>query len=305
MNDLRALEGLSIAELRLFVRAVALNSFSAAAREGMVSQPAVSRLVATMEERLGAPLFVRTTRRTSATVLGERVAAALQPVVDVFASVDVQPETEGLTGQLRVAAPGSFGRAFVAPAVTQFLAEHPGVDIDLQLSDRRADLVRERIDVAIRLGPLPDGARVRTLGVSAQAIVCAPSLAPLHPLRSLQELAHRPALLLASGAAAIRAAGLKPSALRARMTADDIDVLYAAAVAGLGVTLLPLWRTQRALDDGLLVRLLPGVPLPKAPIRAVFPNLRRPTRLARAFVDVVAGALPPQLRGLPANATER
>jgi DNA-binding transcriptional LysR family regulator len=293
MNELGALEDLSLAQLRLVTRVIELASFSAAAREAKVSQPAASRLVALVEARLGGPLLVRTTRKAKATPLGLALGRALKGLLDAFAGVEVAPVSDGLQGRLHVAAPGAFGRTFIVPVVNDFLRAHPRVELQLSLADRRVDLLEHRIDVSIRVGPLPPGARARTLGASEGLLVCAPSLVQGPAIKTLAELVRLPAVLHASGAPAV---GLPLKGLRVKLTCDDLDAAFDAAVAGVGATLLPRWRCQAALDSGALVRLLQAVALPKAPVRAVFPGSARPGRLTRAFVDAVARALPPVLR---------
>jgi DNA-binding transcriptional LysR family regulator len=292
MNELRALEDLSIAQLRLFVRVIELANFSAAAREARVSQPAASRAVAAIEARLGAPVLARSTRKTAPTPLGERLARELKPLLDAFSGVEVAPAPEGLQGLLRVGAPSAFGRAFVVPAVNAFLLANPRVDLALLLSDRRVDLLEQRVDVSIRLGAPPSGARARTIGASEVLVVCAPMLATGAAGKTLAELVRLPAVLHGGGA---RALGVSPKDLRVRLECDDLDAAFEAAVVGVGVTMLPRWRCQAALESGALVRLLGSLSLPKVPVRAVFPGTKRPGRLTRAFVDTLVRSLPPAL----------
>lgn len=289
MDELRGLEDLSVRQLRLFVRVVELASFSGAAREAQLSQPAASRTVAALEARVGAPLLTRTHRRVTATALGERLAKQLKPLLEAFSALEGEAAPDGLQGVLRVAAPSAFGRAFVVPAMNTFLRANPRVELALELSDRRVDLVERRIDVAFRLGAAPAGARARTIGSSEALVVCAPSLAAGVASKGLDELLELPAVVHGSGA---RALGISPKRLRVRLECDDLDAAFEAAVAGLGVTVLPRWRCQAALDTGALVRLLPSLSLPRVPVRAVFPGHRRPGRLARAFVDGVVRTLP-------------
>lgn len=297
MNELKTLEAFTVAELRLFSRVVALQSFTAAAREARVSQPSVSRLVAHLEERLGGPVVVRTTRRVMPTTLGERLVEALAPVLARF-SAPAPTRGAGLEGALRVAAPGAFGRTFVAPVVNQFLKEHPRVELELLLGERRVDLVQQRVDVAVRIGAVSPGLRARTLGASEPVLVCAPTLMPPQPLTNLVELASALPLVMArvDDPASLKSLEVDLKRLRPRLVCDDFDALFEAVVGGVGFTLLPRWRVQRALEDGVLVRLLPSLALPPAPVRAVFPGTAKPGRLARAFVERLAASLPPTLR---------
>jgi DNA-binding transcriptional LysR family regulator len=143
MNRPAGFDTLSIAQLRLFGRVALLASFSAAARELSLSQPAASRSIASMEAALGGQLFLRTTRRVRLTSLGEQLLERLFPMLEEFERLDRLSvgQTQGLVGTVRAAAPGAFGRRFIAPATERFLLANPRASVDLVLADRRGDLV--------------------------------------------------------------------------------------------------------------------------------------------------------------------
>jgi DNA-binding transcriptional LysR family regulator len=298
MNPPRPFDALSIAQLRLFDQVAQRQSFSAAARALSLSQPAASRSIAAMEAALGGALFHRSTRRVRPTELGETLLAKLEPLLRQFAELDALTagRAEGLTGRLRVAAPGAFGRRFVAPVAERFLASHPGVTIELLLADGRADLLEQGVDVAVRIGDaLQPGARTRVIGRSRARLVAAPTLVAGRAVATLADVLALPAVMPTDGGAAVLKAlggATARGAPSARLRANDVDALWSAVVAGVGVSVLPAWRVDDDLRAGRLVALLPALPLPESPIRLVFLGAQRPRRLVRAFAETFAASLP-------------
>jgi DNA-binding transcriptional LysR family regulator len=162
-------------EMEVFVRVVAERGFSAAARTLDLTPSAVSKLIARLEARLGVRLLVRTTRALSLTDEGEAYHRAAMRILQDLNDADQQVSGGAVRGRLRVSASLPFGTMFVAPAVARFLARHPQVVVDLNLTDDVVDLLAERTDVAIRMGNLPDSALVaRKLGQSRRVICASP-----------------------------------------------------------------------------------------------------------------------------------
>ncbi len=145
-------------DMTVFVNAVEAGSFSGAAQRLGIAKSIVSRRMSALESRLGTSLFHRSTRRLSLTETGlAYVERARRILADVAEADDIARRLQGeLKGKLRVAAPMSFGERHLSPAIAEFLTTHPNVDIDLDLNDRRVDLVSEGYDLAIRIGKLAD-----------------------------------------------------------------------------------------------------------------------------------------------------
>ena len=145
-------------DMTVFVRAVEAESFSGAAQRLGVAKSVVSRRMASLEGRLGTSLFHRTTRRLSLTETGHAYyERARRILADVAEAEDVARRLQSeLRGKLKVAAPMSFGSMHLSPAIAGFLVAHPQLEIELDLNDRRVDLVSEGHDLAIRIGKLPD-----------------------------------------------------------------------------------------------------------------------------------------------------
>jgi len=164
-------------ELTAFVRAAETGSFWRVAREFGVSQPSVSRMVASLEARLGVKLLLRTTRQVTPTDAGSvLLERARQVLGDLEDAENAAREIDSLSGTLRVAMSGAFGTREVIPHLPAFLARHPQLRIDLLISDRVEDLVAEGVDMALRLGPLADsGFGVRLLGKAPRLVIAAPA----------------------------------------------------------------------------------------------------------------------------------
>jgi DNA-binding transcriptional LysR family regulator len=163
-----------LAAMQTFVRVVESGSFSAVAREAQATQSAVSKQVAALERALGARLLTRTTRALALTEEGERYFEQARRLVAEIAEAEsgLRQGEQQLSGWLRVAASVGFGRLKLMPLVKTFLAEHPGVRIDLRLDDGFIDLVEQGIDVAVRIGELADSTLVaRRIGTTKRALI--------------------------------------------------------------------------------------------------------------------------------------
>jgi DNA-binding transcriptional LysR family regulator len=174
--------------LRAFVRAAHAGSFSRAARELGMSQPSVSRILAGLETEVGAALLMRTTRRVTLTEAGADYLARVEPLLASLEEADhIARGGRELRGMLRVALSFSFGVREIVPRLPEFLERHPGLKVDLAINDARQDLVADGVDVAIRLGELPDSAATaRKLAETSRLVAASPAYvvrrgAPRHP----------------------------------------------------------------------------------------------------------------------------
>jgi molybdate transport repressor ModE-like protein len=168
---------MDVPTLRLFSRVARLGSFSAAARELGVSQSQVSRAIAELEERLGGRLLTRTTRAVMLTDSGAEFLARLEPILLALEEAEhTVREGSELRGALRVSMPTSIGTREVIPRMARFVERHPRLRIHFGLDDRRQDLIRDAVDVSLRVGPLRDStATFETLGHIERVAIAAPS----------------------------------------------------------------------------------------------------------------------------------
>lgn len=280
-----------------FVQTARAGSFTAAAQALGISAVAVSRNVARLEAQLGLRLFARSTRSLSLTAEGQALLARCEaPLEELDQAFKHSREQAGSTkGVVRVTSVSPFARHYLVPVLPQFQAQHPGVCVDLQLSDHVADLVAERFDVGIRVGPLRDAAFVaRPLGPLALVLCAAPSyLARAGHPTALDDLARHAGLALKLHDAPAPTpwwlqtpAGLKDVMPSGALICNDFVVLTEACCAGLGLAQLPLVAALPALRAGRLQVLLPQASPAGLQLYVHYPNRHLPARV-RVFVDFV------------------
>ncbi len=284
--------------LEVFVKVVESQSFAAAARQLGLSPAMASKHIQALEERLGARLLNRTTRRLSLTEVGrgyyERSRQVLADLEDADrAAGDLQRAPRG---RLKVNAPFSFGIRHVGPAVAAYLATYPEVSIDLDLNDRYVDILAEGVDLALRVGRLSDSSLIaRRLAPIRLVAFASPAYLARHGTpRTPQELAAHNCLLYTYAATADEWRFIGPDGADAvvrvsgRLAANNGDVLLAAAVDGLGIALGPTFIAGEHVQAGKLVTLLPGYAPPEVALYAVYPPGRHLSAKLRSFVDFLA-----------------
>ncbi len=292
-----------LTSMAVFVRAVELGSFAAAADALELSGPMVGKHVRCLEERLGVRLLTRTTRRQHLTDIGRayyercRVVLAEAEASDALAA-DQLAEPRG---KLRVTMPVHFGRHCVVPVLLKLARQWPALEFDLSLSDRFADLAEDEYDLAIRTGDLESKTDLVARRVARQRmVVCAsPSYLRKHGKpRQYEDLTqHNAVVYRRSGRVRPwlfpRDGQLPQEVLpRTRLRLDDLDAIADATVAGLGLAWLPSWLVRERIQSGALVHVLPKQPEFLYDVHAVWlqtPNLARKIRVA---VDALAEALP-------------
>lgn len=283
-----------------FVRVVDTGSFSAAARQINVGQPAVSKLIAQLEERLGVRLITRTTRGLTPTEAGqrfyERARRALEEADE--AELAARGEGRGLRGRLCVSAGTTFSRLHIIPKLPAFLAEHPELTLDLIMDDRVVDMVEEGIDVALRMGNLADSsATARKLAEGRRSLVATPAYLKRAgvPRNPADIAAHEVVVFTRYNAREWtfrKAEGTEASISidgRLRMTAAE--GLRAAVLADMGLGIASEWIFSAELASGAVVRVLEEWTLPPLDLWAIFPTGRMASAKARAFADFVAATL--------------
>lgn len=288
-----------ISALKLFTRVARLGSFSAAARESGLSQSQASRIIADLETELGARLLARTTRAVAPTEAGAEFLARMEPILAALDEAEQSVREGGeFHGVLRMSMPTSLGVREVIPHLSDFAAAHPSLQIQVLLEDRRQDLVRDAVDVAIRLGRLADSAATaKLIATIPRVVVASPDYLARHGVPGApDELArHR---IIAGPAAGVPTAwrferdGTESAlALEPHFSTNENEGAVAAAVAGYGVTSTSAWSCRRELEAGLLVRLLSDWSQVGIPVHAYFPLGPATRAAARAAVDHVAAAL--------------
>ena len=286
---------LSQSDMVAFVRAVERGGFSAAARDLGLTPSAVSKLVTRLEDRLGVRLLNRTTRSLALTAEGE---AFFQRSQRILADIAEAEEEVGRTraqprGLLRVNVGTAFGMHQLVPALPDFLARYPEIQVELTLTDRLVDLVEEGADVGLRMGTLPDSSLVARRIVDVERVICAsPAYLRRHGTpKKPGDLRNHNCLNMANAPALRRwpfegRDGVEHVEVSGNLTATSADALLALASRGLGVIRLTDVIVGAAIREGSLVPLLEEVHHREAvPLHAVYPHGRhRSTRVA-AMID--------------------
>lgn len=286
----------------IFACVVEHRSFSGAASAIGVSKATVSKAIARLEAQLGTALFHRTSRRLtltdSGTALAERAGRILAEArAAEEAAIDSAKAPSGL---VRIAAPITFGIRFVADAIADLIAEHPGIQVDLRLSDARVDIVADGFDIALRIADLPDSSlRARRLAPIKARVVAAPAYLAQHGTpRHPADLAHHACFLYANaiGAWQFRKADGEEAAVRPAgpLTTDNGDAMMPALLAGLGIARLPDFIIDRELADGRLVEILGDW----SPTNVALHLLTPPSTLRPARVELVIDFLSQRFRNL-------
>jgi DNA-binding transcriptional LysR family regulator len=287
-------------ELTAFVRAGETGSLSRVARELGVSQPSISRMVTSLEARLGVKLLLRTTRHVAPTDAGRLfLERARQILGDLDDAENAARGTDGLRGTLRVALSGAFGIREVIPRLPGFATQYPKLAIELLMSDRTEDLIAEGADIALRLGHLADsGFGARLLGKAPRVAVASPAyLARSGTPQTPADLATYdcilgPGLSGQTGWSFTRSGRATFVTVKGRLKVASADGVVACAKAGLGIALASRWMCRAELEAGELVPILANYQLDWVELHAVYPGGRRPSLKVRAFSDYLATELP-------------
>jgi DNA-binding transcriptional LysR family regulator len=285
-------------ELATFMAIVDEGSLAAAGRKLRRSPPAVTRALAMLEQRVGARLLERTTRRSKPTEAGRRLAEHAREVLEGYHEAVREVAAAPVRGVLRVTAPLVFGRRHVTPIVASFLDAYPGMRVELVLHDRNLDLVEEELDVALRIGALADSSLVvRRVGEVRRLLVASPSyLAGRPALRGPADLTRHDVIFTALRAghhewrfgAAPREQVVR---LVPRLIVNEVDAMLLAVRAGRGLGRPLSYQVTDDLASGALVRLLAEHEPAPLPVQLVVPSARHLSPKARSFIDHAARAL--------------
>jgi len=284
--------------MAVFAKVVESSSFAAAARHFAMSPAMVSKHIRTLEERLGVRLLNRTTRRVSATEVGqnyyERCLRILKEMEDAErAAGDLEAAPRGL---LRVTTSVSFGAHQLAPAIADYLIAYPDVSIDLSLHDNYVDLLEERIDLAIRLGQQSDSSLIAKKLYAVEMVLCAsPGYLAANgtPQKPRDLVTHNCLIYTYAAPRAWTFTNQKTGKeevvrITGRLLANSGDALLALALKDTGVVLAPDYLVTDALRDGRLVRLLAAYTTQETPVYAVYPHSHYLSAKTRTFIDFLA-----------------
>jgi DNA-binding transcriptional LysR family regulator len=281
--------------MSVFAAIVDEGSLSAAGRRLNVPLATVSRKLADLEAHLRTLLITRSTRKLVLTDAGRDYLAACRQILEQVEEAEraASGAYANVRGQLVLAAPIVLGRLHVVPLVAAFLEQHPEVDIQLRLGDRNVNLIEEHVDVALRIGTLPDSSNVATPVGLIRRVVCA-SPDYLHRFgtpRTPADLATHRCItfdgLEAPSAWTFAGHGreVQHAPIRSRLTVSTADAAIAASVLGLGLTRVLSYQVGDALRDGRLIRVLADDEPSAVPANLIYPGQGRLPMKTRAFID--------------------
>ena len=291
---------------RIFARVVECSSFTRAADTLGIPRSSVSAGIQELEGRVGARLLHRTTRKVSPTQDGiafyelcQRLIADVEDAENLFRQTEAQP-----SGRLRVDVPGRIGRLIVAPALPDFLDRYPQVDIDLGVTDRAVNLVEDRVDCVLRVGPLSDSGLIsRPIGRLPLINVASPAYLKAHGTPSTpDDLGDHWAVNYASPSNGriedwewIEHHTLRTMALRGRVTVNSAEAYIACCLAGLGLIQIPGYDVRAHLEDGDLVEVMPDHRAEPMPMTLLYPHRQHLSRRLQVFADWLEALLKRQL----------
>jgi len=289
--------------LGVFVEVVERGSFAAAAKRLGVTRSAVGKAILRLETELGAQLFQRTTRRLSTTEQGQLYYEhARRAVLEMGeAEAAIAQGKQGPAGVLRVTAPQALGRHFIARVMAALAQEHPRLEVEMSFSDRVADLVAERFDLAVRIGELANSATLqsRRIGVQRFGMFASPAYLRRHgtPAR-LADLAGHVAITYYSPEHGSRWAFPAPGgklqevAVRRMLSVDDIDAIAGAVLAGYGIGRLPWWMAMPLVKRRELAPVLEQDYHDDSDVHVVWPRTRMLALKTRVAIDTLVRAAP-------------
>lgn len=285
-----------IDQLRIFIRVAESGGFTLAADQLDLPRPTVSLAIRQLEARLGARLFNRTTRRVTLTQDGEALLERSMALVADSEELEqiFRPQARSIRGRLRVDLPSRIARRQVAPALPQFFARYPGIELDLGSSDRALDLVHEGIDCALRVGKLASSSLVaRPMGMFRLINCASPDYFERHgvPCQPSDLQRHLAVNFASSGSGRVMAwewqadGQIKSQMMQAQVSANNAETYIACALAGLGLIQIPAFDVREHLDSGELVEVLRDWPAPPMPVQIVYPHRRHLSRRVQVFSE--------------------
>jgi LysR family transcriptional regulator, regulator for bpeEF and oprC len=290
-------------DLRVFEKVGLLRSFAAAAKALSLPRSNVSRSIARLEASLGTRLIQRTTREVMLTPAGEslmiRSATALSQLgeaLDYIGGLSTEAH-----GQLRVSSGIGFGINVLSEQLPTFLASYPAIDLQLDLTSRTADLIADRVDIAIRFGPLPDSSMVAVrLGEMKRVLCASPSYIAREGVPATpSDIVKFDAIDMpdADGRARtwqlLQGGRTREIPIHARAIVNDALTIHRMTLNGTGIAIVACYLSAPDIAAGRLVQLLPEWDVPPIAVHMIFPSKRELAPVVRAFVEFMKGANPP------------
>ena len=287
--------------MHLFVRVAELGSFSAVAQQMGLARSAVTRQIAALEQHLGIKLMVRSTRRLMLTSAGAAYLEKCRVILNLVeaAETGVAEERQTPRGMIRISLPLTYGLMRVAPILLDFARRYPEVQLDMDYTDRRVNLIEEAIDLSVRITSRLGATEIaRRIGSSQLQAVASPAYLAEHGMpRHPSELIHHECLSYTTTAESKQTWSFEVDGvltaypIRARIHSNNGEALNDAVERGLGIALQPDFIIERSLQSGKVVTILTEFPLPELGIYAMLPSNRQVPYRVRVLMDFLADQL--------------
>lgn len=284
--------------MAVFRRVVEAKNFSAVARETNMSQSTVSKHIAALEERLGTKLLNRSTRSLKLTEAGKEYYHHCIRILNDFQEAEASIGKGKIkpTGTLRISSSAAFSRACMLPYLNEFLRKYPDIDIDLLFDDDYIDLVKQGIDLAIRVGPLADSTLIaRKIGVSSRVVVASTDYLVKHgrPKKPADLIKHNCLLYSLQKAPDLwyfnsAQEGDESVRVRGRLKASSPDAICDATINGLGISVLCEWYARKYIKDGRLKVILQDYHPTAYDINAVYPERKFVPQKVKRMIEFLA-----------------
>ncbi|MEE4376696.1 MAG: LysR family transcriptional regulator [Candidatus Competibacteraceae bacterium] len=265
---------------QLFLQVVESGSFKKAAEHLNIEPSAVSRKIAVLEDRLKVKLLRRSTQRTTPTELGQHYYERLRRIIDDQTALEeeISSGVNRLTGKLRIAAPVDFGTQFVVPVIRKMQQQAPELSVELLLGSAFENLLEMNLDVAVRIGELPDSTLIaKKVGQNDRVLVGSPDYLAKHGTpTTLEQLQTHNFILYSSSQARsdiefADGSRYSHSKITSNITVNSVSAVRQLVLEGAGIHLGPLWVFKDDIESGRLIRLLANKPLRSFPVHAVYP----------------------------------
>ncbi|HDB1447935.1 hypothetical protein ATY35_16965 [Vibrio cidicii] len=300
------------AAMSLFITVVEEGGFSAASKKLKIPLPTVSRNIKQLEAHLNAKLLIRTTRKLMLTDVGQKYLDSARRILEQvqWAENEVTGDRIAARGIITMTAPVMFGHRYVMPILSRFLALHPEIDIHCHLNDRNTDLIDNGIDVAIRIGHLPDsGLIAKSLGMMRLVHCISPKLLSKdHPIRTPQDLKHYPGIQIALPMTPYFGLTRRDQSkfmlsdwTQTRLVVSTPEAAVSAAIEGTGVTSVFHYQAYDALCQGKLILILSHYESPPLPIHLLFNEKSLLPHRVRLFIDFLQKELSERIRVIGAT----
>lgn len=280
---------------KVFIDIAQTGSFTATAERLEMSRPMVTRYIEAIEAWFNTRLLHRTTRKVSLTTAGEQCLSNIEQWVDDAEKMlnAIKPHHE-LNGKIRIASSMSFGHARLISAITDFMAQHPNVEIDIDLQDTTTDLINNRIDLAIRIAFSPDPALIgKPIAKCFSALVASePYLSQHDAITEPNDLSHHSCLGYKNFDHHVwhlkQPEDIRSVEVNCRLTANDATILMQAALKHAGITMQPTYLVKPYLARGELLQVLPQWHLQEMDIYVLYPSRKHLSPTVRALIDFLS-----------------